>query len=525
MTRDIEDTVKQVKACRSWSGVLVVTVVMRPDKFSCPNDCHMCPKEPGQPRSYLSTEPAVARANKNEFDAVKQFDSRMNMLHNNGHTLDKIEIIVLGGTFSSYPRDYQEEFVRDLFYAANTYTHQESHTARREPKGIQYEKAKNETAHKKIIGISLETRPDHINKYELRRFRRLGCTRIQIGVQHTDNYLLEIINRGHTVEQSIHAIQLIKQAGFKLDVHIMPDLPGATPNGDKEMIRTVLTDERFVPDYLKLYPCLDVDFTEIREWKKSGQWEPYAETNKGQTLLDVCLVAKEYSKEFIRYNRIQRDFPEEKPDLVGYSSTYIRNNFRQMLQNYAKKHGITCLCIRCREVKNKKIEPQRIKHTEYASSGGGEHFISITNGRDTTLYGFIRLRLQRESIFSELNGIALIRELHVYGFLQTTAKGAAKSNRSQIQHRGLGKALLASAENAAYRSGFYTVAVISGVGVREYYRKQGYELRFSTEYMCKRLSAWTCLTNAWTIIVFKVQNIIWICGEMLRKRSQKRCAR
>jgi ELP3 family radical SAM enzyme/protein acetyltransferase len=516
MTKDIEDTVKQVKAVRSWSGVLVVTLVMKPDKFSCPNDCHMCPAEPGQPRSYLSTEPAVSRANKNDFDPVKQFNDRLNMLHKNGHTLDKIEIIVLGGTFSSYPRDYQEEFIRDIFYAANVYPNMT-----RERCGILEEKEWNEKAEKKIIGISLETRPDHITKYELKRFRKLGCTRIQIGVQHTDNEILKKINRGHTIEQSKKAMELIKQTGFKLDVHIMPDLPGATPEGDKEMIKKILTDEEFVPDYLKLYPCLDVEYTEIRKWKENKEWKPYAEMNEGQTLLDVCLVAKEYSKEYIRYNRIQRDFPEERPDVVGYASKYIRNNFRQMLQNHAKKKGITCYCIRCREVKKRAIEPQRVETIRYRSSGGQESFISIKNWSNDTLYGFIRLRMQKESPFRELVGIALIRELHVYGFLQGT-NIHTKSSLSQVQHRGFGKVLMAKAENDAFRNGYNQIAVISGVGVIDYYRRHGYILKYETEYMYKDLSYRTALTNQYIVMLFFIKNVMYTIYEYVKKRKQCR---
>lgn len=496
-TKDIEDMVKQIKAVRSWSGVLVITVVMRPDKFSCPNDCHMCPAEPGQPRSYLSSEPAVARANRHEFDAVRQFNSRMITLHTNGHTLDKIEIIVLGGTFSSYPRSYQEEFIRDIFYAANTFNTSNS----RHPMTIQKEKAFNETAEKKIIGISLETRPDSITKLELRRFRHLGCTRIQIGVQHTDNEILKKINRGHTVEQSIKAIRLIKEAGFKLDVHIMPDLPGATPELDKKMIQSVLTGSDFSPDYLKLYPCLDVDFTEIRKWKEAGEWKPYSEQNNGEALFDVCLVAKIHSKKYTRFNRIQRDFPMEKNSIVGYSSKNIKTNFRQLLQIYAKKNGVECQCIRCREVKKKNLEAPALHLQEYESSNGREVFISVDSVDDKTLYGFIRLRLQSQSIFQELNGIALIRELHVYGFLQSTAT-STKSKKSQVQHKGFGRVLLMKAENVAYANGYRKVAVISGVGVRNYYRKFGYELEFNSEYMCKNITLFTYILNFVKLLFF-----------------------
>ena len=502
MTKDIEELIKPIKAVRSWSGVLVVTVVLRPDKFSCPNDCHYCPNEPGQPRSYLSSEPAVSRANRHEFDAVRQFNARLTMLHNNGHVLDKIEIIVLGGTFSSYPRSYQEEFIRDLFYAANIYTLKET----RESFDLASEKEINETADKKIIGISLETRPDLITKYELKRFRKMGCTRVQIGVQHTDNDILDYVNRGHTTEQSVKAILLLKQSGFKVDVHIMPDLPGTTPEKDKEMIKKTLTHSDYIPDYLKLYPCLDVDFTEIRKWKETGKWKPYTEFNKGQTLLEVCLEAKRYSKEYIRFNRIQRDFPAEKPDVLGFASDHIKSNFRQTLQIFAKKNGVYCKCIRCREVKNMRVNNPILNIQKYDASLGKETFISIDSKNYKTLYGFIRLRYNSKdhSVFTELNNFALIRELHVYGYIQPTQN---KSIKAQVQHRGFGKMLVARAEIEAYLNGYRQIAVISGVGVRNYYRKLGYTLQFQTEYMCKNLNIWKILYNMYIVTIFYIKNL------------------
>jgi len=493
---DIEDTIKQKKPVRSWSGVLVVTVVMKPSKFSCPFDCHYCPNEPGQPRSYLSSEPAIMRANRNHFDPIYQFNNRMDMLGKNGHSLDKIEIIVLGGTFSSYPRDYQEEFIRDIFYAANVYTNEK----KRDKKDIGHEKNENENADKKIIGISLETRPDMITKRELERLRYFGCTRVQIGVQHTKNHILEYVNRGHTVEQSIKAIKLLKNAGFKVDLHIMPDLPGSSPEDDKEMIHEVLCSESFSPDYLKIYPCLDVDFTEIRKWKESGKWKPYSEEGKGQILLDVCLTAKIYSKKYIRYNRIQRDFPEEKENVLGYQSKNIRTNFRQQLQQYAKSHNVECLCIRCREIKKRSIQYPKINQEIYKSSEGIDIFISIDSFDKKVLYGFIRLRLNKINTFKELNNTALIRELHVYGFLQTTTNS---SKKAQVQHKGFGTVLLAKAEIVAYKKGFNNIAIISGVGVRNFYRKRGYKLMYKTEYMHKTVTMNTYIMNCITIFKFK----------------------
>ena len=257
------------KPVRSWSGVLVITVVMRPDKFSCPHNCYYCPAEPGQPRSYLSNEPAVARANEVNFDAVSQMYSRLCTLRQNGHKIDKLEIIVLGGTFSAYPRDYQYEFIRDLFFAANTFNvhlNLEENIEKAITKtkyNLFDEQRGNENAYHKVIGISLETRPDHINKYEIMRLRNYGCTRVQLGVQHTDNAILDFVNRGHHVEQSVKAIHMLRTNGFKIDIHIMPDLPGSNPEKDKIMIKKILESPDFIPDYLKIYPCLDVDFIEV----------------------------------------------------------------------------------------------------------------------------------------------------------------------------------------------------------------------------------------------------------------------
>ena len=488
--KDIEEIVPHIKKkCRSWSGVLVVTVVMRPDKFSCPFDCHYCPNEPGQPRSYLSSEPAVARANRNEFDPVKQFRSRLNMLRNNGHTINKIEIIVLGGTFSTYPRTYQEEFISGLFYASNTQDFDE-----RPILSLVQEQHINETAKYRIIGISLETRPDLITRHELLRFRHLGCTRVQIGVQHTDNSILKLVNRGHTVETSIKAISLLRNFGFKIDVHIMPDLPGTTPDLDNQMMHDILCSPDFQPDYLKIYPCLDVQHTTIRNWKHNGFWKPYSEQHNGsQLLLDVCSHAKIYSKYWIRFNRIQRDFPEEKDGVIGYASDNIRSNFRQLLQNYCAKAGIFCKCIRCREVKNKKRQSYQFFTDKYFAADGFEFFISCASPDRTVLYGFVRLRLSSNN----LHRSALIRELHVYGTLQNLHSKTTHST----QHQGIGKALMLHAEYIALTHRYFNIAVISGVGVREYYRKLGYSLSYT--YMTKSFSFSSILFTFFRTFVLK----------------------
>jgi ELP3 family radical SAM enzyme/protein acetyltransferase len=484
------------KSIRSDSGVVVITVVMRPDKFSCPNDCHYCPNEPGQPRSYLSNEPAVARANESQFDCVSQVHSRINTLRRNGHPIDKLEIIVLGGTFSSYPRDYQYEFMRDLYYAANIIKNDSVHHRM----SLEIEQSMNEVADVKIIGISLETRPDHITKGEIRRFRTYGCTRVQLGVQHTDNAILDGVNRGHTVESSIKAIRLLRDNGFKVDLHIMPDLPGSTPEKDKVMITTILESPDFIPDYLKIYPCLDVDFTEIRKWKLDGRWKPYADSDDGTLITEVVLHAKKLSKEYIRYNRIQRDFCEEAPGILGYESKNIRSNFRQLLELEMKKRGMSCRCIRCREIRNAKFLVSDIyyKYETYNTNGGLEYFVSATV--NDNLIGFIRVRIPNENsqmAFQSLHNCALVRELHVYGMMTPVSK-----NKTHAQHFGVGTQLLKYADTIAIMHTKTSLAVISGVGVRNYYRKFNYVLDSDGNYLIKSLNVFNVFIAVLTLIHF-----------------------
>jgi len=507
---------------RSWSGVLVVTIVLRPDKFSCPYDCKYCPNETikngaihDMPRSYLSSEPAVMRAMDVDFDIIKQFRSRIKTLRENGHEIDKVEIIVLGGTFSSYPRDYQYEAMRDIFYAANTQNQCQAHqTYVRDPLSLQTEQYLNtDTNSLKIIGISLETRPDQINKHELRRFREYGCTRIQIGVQHTDNEILNIVNRKHDTECSIKAIKLMKDFGFKVDIHIMPDLPGATPEKDKLMFDEIFATTKFCPDYIKIYPCLDVTYTEIRKWKEDGRWTPYSELNGGKDLIDLILYAKKnLIPKWIRINRIQRDFPEEHTNnsFKGFLSDTHKSNLRQLLDDRMKKDGVSCKCIRCREIKNNAYHMRDVwaNIITYEASDGVEKFISYDDNKNDRLLGFIRLRMppkSSEHFIPALRGAALIRELHVYGSLKKVKVAKAfkeKGDVSKPQHNGFGKRLIIMSEIIAWWYGYKSIAVISGIGVRAYYRKMGYELKDT--YMVKKLTFMSILYTILRILVYAV---------------------
>ena len=280
------------RASKSQSGVLVVTVLTSPypmvngkkQKFSCEWNCYYCPNQPGQPRSYLRDEPVVLRANQNGFDAVMQFTDRCITLAQNGHPVDKIELLVLGGTWESYPREYQEGFVRDLFYAANTIFERN----KRPRWSLEEEQLVNETAECKIIGVTLETRPDTINRKEIARLRRFGCTRVQLGVQHTDDGVLDYINRRCTTTKTIHAIKLLKDACFKIDIHLMPNLPGSSPEMDEAMFNRVLYDSDLQVDQWKIYPCEVTPWTVIKKWYDEGKFKPYPD----DVLIDVVCRAK-----------------------------------------------------------------------------------------------------------------------------------------------------------------------------------------------------------------------------------------
>jgi ELP3 family radical SAM enzyme/protein acetyltransferase len=479
------------KSCRSHSGVLVITVVTSPypetrdefgnitkQRFSCPKNCYYCPAEPGQPRSYLKSEPAVARANKNEFDAIRQFNDRATILQQNGHMIDKIEIIVLGGTWSCYPHDYQERFVADLFYAANMWGKKQ----KRDPRNLIYEQLENETASSRIIGLTLETRPDYIDVDEIRRFRRYGCTRVQIGVQHTHDDVLEYINRQSTREDAVQAIRLLKDNCFKVDIHLMPDLPGSSPEKDREMFEEVLTHPDFQVDHHKWYPTAVVDHTQIKRWYEQGTYRPYADIDGGRILFELLAEMYQRVPRWVRVNRIFRDIP--KYEIIGGCN---RPNLRQDLDTYMKDNGLHSNEIRSREVKINVIDMSKTQLfiRSYLSSGGMEYFISVEEPFKNLLLGFVRLRLTdatKTPNIEELRDCALIRELHVYGTIVKVAKGA---NDRKVQHLGIGKRLMNVAEGLAIEKGYKKIAVISGIGVRNYYRKIGYEK--AKTYMVKRL--------------------------------------
>ncbi len=451
------------------------------------------------PRSYLSNEDVFARAAKVDFDTVRQVYNRLDVLEKNGHPIDKLEFRVLGGTFSCYDKELADAFIRDLYYAANTYYDDEGEEVGGRAKGtIEEEQAINVTAKVHVVGLGVETRPDEIDEAEIIRFRRYGVTRVEIGVQHTDDNLLRKVNRGHLTSHSKAAVKLLKDYGFKVEIHIMADLPGATPEGDMKCYEDVLLGQDLIPDYMKDYPCLDVDFTKIKEWKASGKWKPYAEaTPDAADLKRVLVYRQKITPPWVRVNRVQRDFQEAREDNLGYTSNSIKTNLSQLVKDEAERQGVFCQCIRCCEVSTEKYAKEDIQYvtTSFTASGAQEYFIYAIVPRQprNMLLGFVRLRLGKalqNSIIPELRGnTAMIRELHCYGRVKQVGFKDTRGGAASAQHMGIGKSMLAIAEEIAKKSGYEQIAIISGIGVRDYYRKRGYELRGS--YMMKNFPPMT----------------------------------
>ncbi|KJP88050.1 hypothetical protein AK88_02325 [Plasmodium fragile] len=360
------------KGVRSNSGVLVVTIITHPHKFSCKYDCHYCPNEPNQPRSYLSTEPAILRANQNNFDVICQFFNRTTTLVNNGHVADKIEVLVLGGTWSCYDVEYQREFIRDVYYAANIYPLLKN---RRKKFSLEKEQEINETSNCRIIGLTLETRPDQINKEELIRLRSYGCTRVQLGIQHTDDFILKKVNRQCTLKDCIRAIYLLKENGFKVDIHLMPDLPYSDVKKDVEMFKYVLSSTDLQADQWKIYPCEITPFTRIEKWYNNNEFKPYFEVDKNLLICLIFLVKKAIHP-WIRLNRVIRDIPN--PSIIAGNNI---TNMRQLIANEMNIRSIFCQCIRCKEVKNQEIEKNDgsifLQIYKYPTLGGEEFFLTF----------------------------------------------------------------------------------------------------------------------------------------------------
>jgi len=475
--RRTELLLRKIKT-KSNSGVAVVSLLTKP--FPCPGRCTYCPTEANMPKSYLSKEPAAARALANDFDVRKQIFSRLEALLVNGHPIDKIEVIIIGGTWSFYHSSYREFVIKECFRACNEFAQiKEGQPLIPENDGtsrtLEELQKINETAHCRIVGLSIETRPDYINEDEIARLRKYGVTKVEIGVQHLDNGVLEETKRGMTAESVAQCTELLRNAGLKIVYHMMPNLPGSTPEKDIAMFKELFRDETgFQPDMLKMYPCMVLEGSELYQTWKEGNFRPY--TN--EELMHVLREAKKLVPPYVRILRVIRDIPA---DYIKAGS--IISNMREWLLVDQKKNGWKCRCIRCREIREKEISTEDfiLKQLEYRTPSGKEIFLSFEDEKRDILASFLRLRLPGATAFlPELEGASLVRELHTYGRLSPIDKQG-----DQSQHRGFGKRLLEEAENISRKSGYKKIAVISGVGVREYYRKFGYTLEGT--YMVKKL--------------------------------------
>lgn len=468
---------------RTLSGVAVITVITK--SYPCPGKCIYCPNELGMPKSYLSNEPAIMRAIGTKFDPYAQVKVRIEALKNNGHPTDKVELIILGGSWSAYPKNYQTWFIKRCFDALNS----------KKAKTLALAQKLNETAAHRCVGLTLETRPDLITPLEIKRMRDLGCTRVELGVQSIYDPILKLNKRGHAVKQTIEATKLLKQAGFKVMYHLMPNLPGSTPAKDLKMFKELFANPDFQPDLLKIYPCVVTKDSVLYRWYKQRKYKPYSDRQLKKLLIKI----KKLIPYYVRITRLIRDIPKESI-VAGNKIT----NLRQIIAQDFKG----CKCIRCREAGHQKISKLKAQISnlklfiqKYKASDGTEYFLSYESHDRKVLYAFLRLRIPstrnrafmaREAsrkgsptrlyeLIPELKGAALIRELHTYGELTPLGK------TGKVQHLGLGKKLMTEAEKIVRQKRIKKIAVISGIGVRQYYQKLGYRLEGT--YMVKSLWA------------------------------------
>ncbi len=441
----------QIKPRRTLSGVAPVAVMTMP--YPCPGNCLFCPSPAGMPRSYLPGEPSSLRAVEQDFDPWGQTVGRLRALRAAGHSVDKVELIVQGGSWSAYPPEYQEWFVRRCLDAMNG----------AESSSLEEAQQLNENASHRNVGLVVETRPDLVTPEEVRRLRWLGVTKVQLGVQSMDDEILARNRRGHTVAATRRALRLLRLAAFKVVVHWMPNLLGATPESDRADFRRLWDDPALRPDELKIYPTALLADTQLYEYWERGEYRPYGEHELVQLLADC----KTWIPPYCRVNRLMRDI-DSSQIIAGVRMP----NLRQVVHWHMAQAGQTCRCIRCREVQENKVaeEALRLERVEYETDASRELFLQgvTPEGR---LAGFLRLSLpQVEPPLEELHGCALVRELHVYG----PALDLASSRPGAAQHAGLGTRLLEEAVRLTREAGYGRLAVIAAIGTRPYYRERGF---------------------------------------------------
>lgn len=461
------------KPMRSLSGVTTVTVLTRPQ--ACPGNCIFCPDDVRMPKSYLPDEPAAARALQNDFDPFVQAASRLRALKNVGHPTEKIEVLILGSSWDAYPIDYREWFVKRVLDALNE---QDSDT-------LEAAQTLNETAPHRNVGLTIETRPDMITPQGILHLRKLGVTRVQLGVQSLDDHILEINCRGHGTTEALQAVAKLRAAGFKIVLHWMPNLLGATPESDKEdfarLWRSAAQGLGFNPDEMKIYPTQLLEDTVLYDHWNKGEYKPYTTEELIELIADISPTIQPYC----RVNRVIRDIPSNHV-VEGNKRTSLRQDVDKELE----RRGESCACIRCREVRGEKLDADALELVDltYHPAHAEEHFLQFVTP-DDRLAGFLRLSFPdaehlegwRDELLPDLKDAAIIREVHVYG----QSLGVGKEQDGAAQHIGLGTQLIEHAAALAKEAGFTNLAVISAIGTRRYYAGRGFVMGES--YMVREL--------------------------------------
>ena len=453
------------KTTRTISGVTVVAVMTKPHPCPQPEPCAYCPGGPthGVPQSYTGFEPAAMRGQQNNYDPYLQVKSRATQLTAIGHQVDKIELVIMGGTFPSTPIEYQTWFIQRCLDAI---TDKQSAT-------LEEAKANAERSRVRNVGITVETRPDWAKERHVDSMLDMGVTRVELGVQNPNNAIYRLVGRTHTVNDVAEATRITKDAGLKVVYHLMPGMPGSNQTKDFEAFRKVFTDSKFKPDMIKIYPCLVMEGTRVHEWYRTGNYKPYS-TDEATTLISEI---KKTLPTWVRIMRVQRDIPAHLI-VAGVD----KSNLRQRVQQKLAEHGERCVCIRCREVGHRMIVDNvapdlnkvKILTTSYMASGGKEIFISMEDSCNDVLVGYLRLRIpsaraHRPEIKAAPS--AIVRELHVYGPLVPVGKHLA----SAWQHKGFGAILLNEAERVAREDyDLKKLLVISALGTKQYYARFGY---------------------------------------------------
>jgi elongator complex protein 3 len=471
MVRSDFEEMLRVHPRRSASGIVVVTAFSAP--FACPHGtCVFCPGGPrwGTPQSYLPRSPGMRSALEAEFDPYLQVRRCLSKYRANGHEVGKVETIIEGGTFIAVPRDYQASFVRGVYDGLNGSV----------SSSLEQAQAINESSGSRCVGLTLESKPDWCRPDDIDLMLSYGITRLEIGVQSLHDAVLSRSNRGHTVEDTVRAFQVARDAGLKVTAHMMPGLPGASPVDDLDDLRRLFEDEAFRPDMSKMYPTLVVPGTALARQYEKGLYEPYSL----ETAVELLSEMKRFVPSWHRIMRIQREIPSD--EIEGGARA---GNLRQLVQGRARAKGFPCRCIRCREVVLRgpdglgQDDSLVYREVRYPASGGQEVFGSFELERSEIIAAFVRMRIPSPRAHrEEMKGAAVVRELRVYGRVVQVGE----REEAAWQHRGLGASLMRRMEATAseeFDAG--GMLVTSAVGTREYYRGLGY--RRAGPYMAKPL--------------------------------------